>query len=51
MAAAAIAVRIETDLDFSAGTEKCNCTACVKMRLWSVVAKPDAFRLIAGRRH
>ncbi|SDA79292.1 GFA family protein [Sinorhizobium sp. NFACC03] len=42
------AVRIEADMDISAGTGKCNCTICVKMRLWSVVVKPEAFRLIAG---
>ena len=42
------AVRIEADMDISAGTGKCNCTICVKMRLWLVVVKPKAFRLIAG---
>lgn len=42
------AVRIEADMDISAGIGKCNCTICVKMRLWSVVVKPEAFRLIAG---
>ncbi|HEV7307619.1 GFA family protein [Ensifer sp.] len=42
------AVRIEADLDISAGTEKCNCTICVKMRLWSVAIRPEAFRLVAG---
>jgi len=42
------AVRFEADVDISAGTGKCNCTICTKMRLWSVDAKPDRFRLIAG---
>lgn len=42
------AVRIEADMDISAGTQKCNCSICAKMRLWSVVVTPDAFRLIAG---
>lgn len=42
------AVRFETDADISAGTGKCNCTLCTKMRLWSVEAKPEAFRLLAG---
>jgi len=42
------AVRIEADMDISAGTGKCNCTICLKMRLWLVVVKPEAFRLIAG---
>jgi len=42
------AVRFEADLDISAGTGKCNCTICVKMRLWAVDATPATFRLIAG---
>ncbi|WP_104663191.1 GFA family protein [Ensifer adhaerens] len=42
------AVRIEADLDISAGTEKCNCTICVKMRLWCVAIRPEAFKLVSG---
>lgn len=42
------AVRFEADLDISTGTGKCNCTICTKMRLWSINALPDAFRLLAG---
>ena len=42
------AVRFEADLDISAGTGKCNCSLCTKMRLWTVRARPEAFRLIAG---
>ena len=42
------AVRFEADVDVSAGTGKCNCTICTKMRLWLVDVKPDAFRLVAG---
>jgi hypothetical protein len=42
------AVRFEAVVDISAGTGKCNCTLCTKMRLWSVDVKPEAFRLVAG---
>jgi len=42
------AIRFEADVDIAAGTGKCNCTICTKMRLWSVEVKPEAFRLIAG---
>jgi hypothetical protein len=42
------AVRFEADLDVGAGTVKCNCSICWKMRLWSVRARPEAFRLTAG---
>jgi hypothetical protein len=42
------AVRIEADLDITAGTYKCNCTICTKARLWSAEAAPESFRLIAG---
>ena len=42
------AIRFEADVDISTGTGKCNCSICTKMRLWSVQAKPEAFRLITG---
>ena len=42
------AVRIEADLDISAGTYKCNCTICTKARLWAASVAPESFRLIAG---
>ena len=42
------AVRFEAAVDISAGTGKCNCTICTKMRLWSVNALPKDFRLLAG---
>src|SRR5277367_6603580 len=41
-------VRFEADLDIGAGTGKCNCSICAKMRLWSINAKPEDFRLTAG---
>ncbi|HEY4202588.1 MAG TPA: GFA family protein [Devosiaceae bacterium] len=42
------AVRFEIDADISAGTGKCNCSICARMRLWSVDAWPETFRLLAG---
>jgi hypothetical protein len=42
------AVRFEVDLDTSAGTGKCNCTIRTMMRLWSVNALPERFRLLTG---
>ncbi len=42
------AVRFEADVDIGAGTVKCNCSICGKMRLWSVRCGPDSFRLLDG---
>jgi hypothetical protein len=42
------AVRYEAVIDFSSGTTRCNCSICTKASLWSVMVRPDAFKLVAG---
>ncbi len=41
-------VTFEADLDLAKGSGKCNCTYCWKTRNWSVIGKPEQFRLLTG---
>lgn len=42
------AIRFEADLDLGEGTFRCNCAICRRTRFWVAVARPEAFRLLAG---
>ena len=39
------ATRWEVDLDLSEGTIQCNCSWCTRRATWSVLTKPERFRL------
>lgn len=41
-------VKFEADIDLAEGTGKCNCSYCWKVRNWSIIVRPDAFRPITG---
>ncbi|MDM0055972.1 GFA family protein [Variovorax fucosicus] len=43
------AVRFEADLDLTQSTYRCNCSICRRTRFWPAVARPDGFRLLAGK--
>ena len=42
------AVRFECELDLAAGTRRCNCSFCMKTRVWKAFAMAGAFRLTQG---
>jgi hypothetical protein len=44
-------VTFKADLDLSAGSGKCNCTYCTKVRNWSVLVKPEALHDVVGEEH
>jgi len=41
-------IRFEVCLDLGTGTFKCNCTVCLKSRLWGATVKSGAFKLLSG---
>ena len=42
------AVKFSADLDLAAGTSRCNCSYCRKLRTWSARSTPAGFHLDKG---
>ena len=41
------AVKFEADLDLTQSSYRCNCSICRRTRFWTLVAKPEGFRLLS----
>lgn len=42
------AVHFEAEADLQAGTVRCNCSICAKLRMWLAFVPPAQFRVISG---